>query len=62
VLGTFWIFLKKGAEKLVEYPGLFNCEVKSPKTIKAVWLLSLAGGITALVWIWAINPSIPGLP
>lgn len=50
-LGTYWILWNGGAEMLVKHPGFLRGNLKNPKIIKLVWLLSLAGGVAASVII-----------
>ena len=59
LLGTFWLVAKKGAEKLVEYPGFLTTEVKTPKQVLVTWFLSLLGGIVGVVMMWVMNVPIP---
>jgi hypothetical protein len=66
VLGTFWLFLREGAEKLVRYPGalqfrygLKNKDLTNPVLIKALWLLGLAGGVVGVVLMWYLQLPIP---
>jgi len=47
VLGTYWLFVRGGAEMLIKHPGLINC--KNAAMLKLFWLLALAGGILAVV-------------
>jgi hypothetical protein len=42
-----WLF-RGGAEELVAHPGLLNVEV-GPRAIKLLFLLALAGGVSALL-------------
>jgi hypothetical protein len=58
ILGTYWIFIKKGAEMLVSHPGLFNRDFSSPTAVKLIWLLMVAAGIAAVVMFYSGFPSI----
>ena len=46
--GTYWLFARGGAEQLVRHPGLIQSDITSPSTIKALWLLCIAGGVAAV--------------
>jgi hypothetical protein len=59
VAGTYWIFARDGAEKLVKHPGLFQPQM-SAKGIKLVWLAGLAGGIIAVVMM--LSGRVPPAP
>jgi len=48
MLGTYWIFVRNGAEMLVSHPGLFNRDFSSPAAVKLIWLLMVAGGIAVV--------------
>ena len=56
VYGAYWIFLQKGAEKLVyDYPGLFNnVEEGNEKfeimKLKILWVLAVSGGVFSMLW------------
>lgn len=57
--GTFWLFLRNGAEELARHPGLIEFrygfkkkDIASPVLIKVLWLVMLAGGIIAFVAVW----------
>ncbi len=58
VLGTYWLFLKDGAEMLFKHPGIFNSDFSSPAKIKMVWILSLAGGIAGLAMMFTMKISV----
>ena len=45
---AYWIFLRQGAEMLVRHPGLLQLPVQQPWAVKALVVLSLAGGIIGL--------------
>jgi hypothetical protein len=46
-----WLFFQRGAEQLVEHPGLFTSADTSPWMIKAGFLICLAGGVMGLWWM-----------
>jgi hypothetical protein len=48
ILTAAWLFFMRGAEQLIEHPGLLNLPSQNPRVVKAFFLLSLAGGIIAL--------------
>lgn len=43
----YWLFFKQGAETLASHPGLLNLPLR-PWTVKAYFLLCLAGGVIGL--------------
>lgn len=50
IIGTYWIFLKKGAEKLVAHPGFITQTEKGNEKfetmkIKLIWIAGILGGI-----------------
>lgn len=53
--GTRWIFFQQGAETLAQHPKILNHPITNPTLIKGLWLLCLAGGITALSLIWLVD-------
>jgi len=52
ILSTYWIFFRRGAEMLVDHPGIFNVDFKSPIMVKLFWLLCLAGGIAGVTMMF----------
>ena len=48
ILMFYYLFFRRGAEELIEHPGLLNFPVQKPIVIKTFFLISLAGGIVAL--------------
>jgi hypothetical protein len=48
ILGTYWLFVRGGAEMLIRHPELFNSDFQSPAMLKLFWCLCLAGGIVAV--------------
>jgi hypothetical protein len=52
-LFTFWwVYFKGGAEFLVEHPGVFTQEIKSPVLLKLLIGAALAFGMGTIVSIW----------
>ena len=58
-LGTYWLFIKGGAELLVTHPGIFNRDLKSAGAVKLVWLLCLAGGIAGVTMMFLTDVPVP---
>jgi fermentation-respiration switch protein FrsA (DUF1100 family) len=48
ILTAVWVFLMRGAEQLIQYPGLLNLPSQNPRMIKAFFALSLIGGIVGM--------------
>jgi hypothetical protein len=48
ILAAYWLFFRRGAEQLIEYPGLLNLPTKSPWLVKLMFVVCLAGGIAGL--------------
>jgi hypothetical protein len=66
ILGTFWLFFRDGAEKLVRHPGAleFWCGLKkkditNPVLIKTLWLLALVFGVVGFVLMWYLEFPLP---
>jgi hypothetical protein len=59
-LGTYWLFVRNGAEMITRHPGLFNGDIKSPAFIKLFWCLCLAGGIVGAVAMFVTDIVPPG--
>lgn len=60
ILGVYWLFFKNGAQMLVDYPGMFRTDFKSPRAVKIFFLACLAGGIFAVVLMFKMDiPSFP---
>ena len=55
LLGFYWLFARRGAEFLVEHPGLLNGEPKNPNMIRVFYCLSVAGGIAGLCFMFFAN-------
>jgi len=49
VLSFYWLFFRGGAEELIAHPGLLNFPSQNPLWVKALFLLSVGGGIVALL-------------
>jgi hypothetical protein len=49
ILGFHWLFARRGAELLVEHPGLLSGDPKSPAMIRVLYCLMVAGGILGLL-------------
>ncbi len=58
-LTTFWLLFRGGAEILVKHPGLFNKDFKSPRMLKLLWFLCLAGGIAAVAIMFIQDIPLP---
>jgi hypothetical protein len=54
ILGFYWLFMRRGAEFLIEHPGLWQRDVKSPAMIRVFYCLMVAGGIFGL-WFMLFN-------
>jgi hypothetical protein len=60
VLGTYWIVFRGGAQMLIDHPGFFNIEMKSRRSVIAIWFAGLLGTIVAAVWMFFGNfPASP---
>lgn len=59
ILTFYWLFLRGGAEELISHPGLLNLPVQKPWIIKAYFLLTLTGGVAALVATLVMNIQVP---
>jgi hypothetical protein len=55
-LGFLWLFVWRGAEFLVEHPGVFRYDIKSPAIIKAIYCLTVAGGVAGVYAMFAFPP------
>ena len=60
ILGFYWLFARRGAEFLIEHPGLLRGNPKNPAMIRAVYCLAVGGGIVGLLLMFSKN--IAGLP
>lgn len=52
ILGFWWLFPRRGAEFLVEHPGLLRGLPRSPNLIRLFYCLSILGGILGLIFMW----------
>ena len=66
ILGTYWIFLKDGAEILVKHPGIIQFrslmgskDITNPLVIKLLWLACLLGGFGGVYIMWTQQTPIP---
>jgi hypothetical protein len=60
ILTVAWLFFMRGAEQLVEHPGLFNLPSQDPRMLKAIFLIGGAAGIIILSMM-ALG-LVPGAP
>jgi hypothetical protein len=49
LLFSYWIWFQGGAETLIKYPDLFRGNPSSPRTIKLMCFISLAGSVAATI-------------
>lgn len=61
ILGSYWILFREGARVLVDHPGMFNFDLKSPTLIKLIWVAAIFGGIFAFVMMFTQEIPIPKL-
>jgi hypothetical protein len=59
ILCFYWLFFRAGAEDLIAHPGLLNLPTQRPIIVKAVFLLSVAGGIAAMAIMIFRNIGLP---
>ena len=59
ILGGYWILFRGGARELVNHPGILSYDIKSPAIIKLIWIVSVLGGIIAVVMMYTQNIPIP---
>jgi len=59
LLGFYWLIARRGAEFLVEHPGLLRGFPKSPAMIRFFYCLMVAGGTVGLVLMF--NTDIPDI-
>lgn len=66
ILGSYWIYIKDGAEFLAKHPGFFNSGEPSKtdrlnkNKVKFIWTLGMLGGISGEIMMW--NMDIPTTP
>lgn len=65
LMGTYWLFLQDGAEKLAKHPGFIKAsfvgEISSANAIKFIWVLCLLGGVFGVVMMWTMDAPLPPL-
>jgi len=59
IAAFYWLFFRRGAEQLVAHPGLLNLPYERPWTVKALYLLMLAGGVLGLWMMLFGNIEVP---
>jgi hypothetical protein len=59
ILGTYWLLCRGGAQMLVNHPGFFNVDFKTPRMVMLFWFLSLAGGIFAVIMMFSREIPLP---
>lgn len=52
ILNLVWLFFLRGAETLVEHPGIFNFPTSNPRMIKILFLISTLGGAVAMIMMF----------
>src|SRR6266550_3906914 len=52
VLSLWWLFFARGAEFLVEYPGVLRGFPRSATLIRIYYCLGVAGGIAGVLFMW----------
>jgi hypothetical protein len=55
ILGFYWLFARRGAEFLIDHPGLLRGNPKNPAVIRLYYCLAVAGSIVALVALVVID-------
>ncbi len=55
ILGFYWLFARRGAEFLIDHPGLLRPEPKKPAMIRVIYCLMVTGGIIALVFLFTMD-------
>lgn len=59
--GAYWIFLKRGAEKIADHPGVIFTKPVGSVYIKILWIGMAAGGIAGFVAVWYMNIPMPNM-
>jgi len=59
LLGTYWLFLARGAEMLAQHPGFLLGLPSNPSAVKEFWLLCLAGAGGGLLMIFLFDFPMP---
>lgn len=62
IVGTYWLFVRRGAERLARCPGLVQFPVNSAAAMKGFWLLCLAGGVVGLIAMFFFEVPPPPVP
>jgi hypothetical protein len=52
ILGFWWLFFARGAEFLVEHPGVYRGLPRSPNIIRLFYCLSVSCGVVAVLFMW----------
>ena len=60
LLGFYWLFARRGAEFLVEHPGVFRRDPQSPNMIRLIYCLMVAGGVAGTYFMF--HGDIPQVP
>jgi hypothetical protein len=55
LLGFYWIFARRGAEFLVEHPGLLRNDIQSPAVIRIGYCVMIAGGIAGFIFMFTMD-------
>lgn len=60
IVGSYWIYVKGGAEKLVNHPGMITQTEKGNEKfeimkVKLLWALGILGGIIGVTMMWNMN-------
>ncbi len=61
MLGTYWLFLRGGAEFLRANLVVFDPRLSNPKGVKRFWLACLAGGLAGMAIVWSMDMPLPQL-
>lgn len=51
-LCSFWIYFGKGAQTMVDHPGLLNRPITEPTHMKMLWSACLAGAMLGEIFMW----------
>jgi hypothetical protein len=59
-IGSYWIYFKGGAEKLVNHPGMITQTKKGNEKfeimkVKLLWALGILSGIVGVTMMWNMN-------
>ena len=61
VAGTYWLFARGGAERLVRHSGLLQPSATNATAVKALWLLAVASGPAAVAAMYLGHFRSPNL-